>query len=348
MARSSRPTIYTVAAEAGVSISTVSLAINHPHRVSPSTRQQVMEAAERIGYRPPARVEPGPGGRLVTIAVAAPFSSWPSYALRLGGLLQRLRDTGTDVMVHDLPATNLTTAPVLDALPLRSGVDAVVVMGAPLTDEVERRLLDAGIPCVLVDASSRRLPSVVTDDEHGGALLGEHLAGLGHTKIAFVHDQQLSADYVSAGMLRSNGLIAGARQVNPAVEFEAFPLADGAEGARETVRLVQRADCTAVVANHDDNAARVLGAMRSLGLSAPDDLAVTGYDGATMAEALGLTTVVQPFADSGRMAAEMVLATLAGDGATLRTLTLSGRLETRSSTLGTLGAVRPAAARSPR
>lgn len=337
MARSPRPTIYAVATEAGVSISTVSLAINHPHRVSPVTREHVMDAAQRIGYRPPARVDqPDSRSRLATIAVAAPFSSWPSYSLRLGGLLRRLRDTGNDVLVHDLPATNLATAPVLDALPMRAGIDAMVVMGAPLSDAAEQRLLDSGIPCVLVDASSRRLPSVVTDDEHGGSLIGEHLATLGHRRIGFVHDHQLSGDYVSSGMLRRDGLIAGARAVDASMEFEYVEVdsPDAQQGALDAVRRLRAAGCTAAVANHDDKAALVLGAMRRLGLRAPEDLAVTGYDGATLAEALGLTTVVQPFADSGRMAAEILLGSLAGETASVRTLTLSGTLQVRSSTAG--------------
>ena len=71
-----RATIYSVASRANVSISTVSLAINHPHRVSPETRRKVAEAAEAEGYRSgahPART----GSR--RIVAAAPFSAFPFF-----------------------------------------------------------------------------------------------------------------------------------------------------------------------------------------------------------------------------------------------------------------------------
>ncbi|MDN5724870.1 MAG: LacI family DNA-binding transcriptional regulator, partial [Propionibacteriales bacterium] len=76
-----RPTIYSVADEAGVSISTVSLVFNRPHKVRAATRDNVVAAAHRLGYRPPARAESS-RGQLATVAVAAPFSTVPSCSLR--------------------------------------------------------------------------------------------------------------------------------------------------------------------------------------------------------------------------------------------------------------------------
>ena len=82
-----RVTIYDVAERAGVSISTVSLAINSPHRVREATRARVLAAAGALGYR---TGPPSPQGRAgIRIAVAAPFGSYPTYLRRLTGMLGR-------------------------------------------------------------------------------------------------------------------------------------------------------------------------------------------------------------------------------------------------------------------
>lgn len=338
-----RPTIYTVAEAAGVSISTVSLVFNRPHKVRSATRDQVVAAAQRLGYRPPARSE-GARSQSPTVAVAAPFSSVPSVSLRLGGLLAKLSDFGADVLVHDVAAPNLSEAPLLSALPFRGGIDGVVVMGVPLAEPTETRLVESQTPCVVVDAVSRQLPSVTVDDEYAGHQVGIHLAEQGHRTVAFVHDQQRSGEYVSAGMLRLGGLNTGLTEVlgrgagssgsEPEVTLHALPDDGDPATARKVVERALASGCTAVFAQHDALAARVLGALRTLDVRVPDDLAVVGCDDGPLAEALDLTTVRQPFAESGRLAAELLMTLLGGDAPLLRSVTLQAPLVVRGSTSG--------------
>lgn len=317
----STPTVYEVAAAAGVSISTVSLAINHPQRVSAETRHRVTEAAERLGYRRGPR-----GGRSGprTIAVAAPFSSWPSYHLRLDGVLSRAAAAGLEVIVHDLPSSHLEPAPLLDALPVRGDLDGVVLMGSPLSSKAAAAIERSRIPAVLVDSPGHQLPTVQVDDAHGGRMLGEHLAALGHRRVVFAHDGQVSADYVSSGMQRLEGLTGALESVGgeviPLLCEENLPARALAAGA------------TAVACNHDGLAAEVLARCRSLDIEVPGTLSVTGYDGGLLAAALGLTTVTQPFAQSGAAAADLLIGLLAGTSPAVRTLTLDSRLTLGSTT----------------
>lgn len=314
----SSPTIYEVAAAAGVSISTVSLALNHPGRVSPATRRRVAEAAQELGYRSGPRT--GSGGRsgLRTIAVAAPFSSWPSYYTRLDGVLPRAAAAGLEVLVHDLPSSSAVAAPLLDALPVRGDIDGVIIMGSPLSAAAEDAIRRAGIPTVLVDSTGEQLPSVTTDDRRGGQLLGEHLAGLGHRTVVFAHDGQVSDDYVSSGMHRLDGLTQALTAAGGTVEPM---LADPELPARALA-----AGATAVVANHDDLAASILAGASAAGIDVPGDLSLTGYDGGPLAAALGLTTIAQPLTESGAAAADLLLALLAGTSPAVRTVSLDCRL----------------------
>ena len=345
----SRATIYTIAERTGVSISTVSLAINHPHRVSDATRKKIVDAARALGYRPDGAWRARTGARPVGIAVAAPFTSYSSYSRRLAGVLTRLRDTGIDVMVYDLESASAAESPLLDSLPIRAGVDGIIVMGVPLSRDGGTKLADWGPPVVLLDASDGRTPSVLIDDREGGRLVAEHLIALGHERVAFVHDAQRSLDYVSAGMDRAGGLLAA---------FEKAGLASGVVGVeapRETdaaadaalARAVLASGATAVFAGHDELAARTSAALADAGVRVPDDLALVGFDDGPLARGLGLTTVRQPFEESGSAAAELLLGLISGQRAEAAQVMLGVELVVRASTrAAAAGDARPDAAAS--
>ncbi|MCO1338875.1 hypothetical protein BJH93_08220 [Kocuria polaris] len=321
LGQGAKPTIYSVAARAGVSISTVSLAINQPQRVSAATRKRVAEAADAEGYR-----SRGGGSRagLRTIAVAAPFSSWPSYYARLDGVLAHCAGAGVEVLVHDLPSPNEVEAPLLDALPVRGDLDGVIIMGTPLSAAAEESIQRSGTPTVLVDAMSEVLPTVTVDDTHGGRLLGTHLVDLGHRTVLYAHEGQVSDDYVSAGMRRFAGVAAAMAAAGGVVE--PVLLDDGVLAAAE------RKGATAIVANHDALAAELLRIAAASGVEVPGTFSVTGYDGGALADALRLTTIVQPFTESGRAAAELLLVMLSGTAPSVRTLTLGCSLSVGATT----------------
>ena len=89
---------------------------------------------------------------------------------------------------------------------------------------------------------------------------------------------------------------------------------------------------TAVMANHDELAARAWRGLRARGLSVPGDVAIMGFDDGPLAEALALTTVRQPFEESGRVALDLVMAIASGDGAPVRRVDLMPSLVVRAST----------------
>ncbi|MDL9978435.1 LacI family DNA-binding transcriptional regulator [Microbacterium sp. ASV49] len=321
-------TIYDVAERAGVSISTVSLAINAPHRVSDETRSRVIEAATQLGYRrTPSRQRAETSA--LRIAVAAPFTSYPSYYRRLSGMLLHARRAAVDLIPHDLDSAASAADPLLHALPARGDVDGLIVMGVPLSAAALRASRTARLPVVLVDIRRERpslgAPVVLIDDEAGGRLVGEHLRAAGHRRVGFVHERQLSSDYVSAGMLRARGILESVELVDVPVDVFGEP------GPALREALAKDAGMTAVFANHDGLAAHTWRAIEETGRRVPDDIAVVGYDDGELAASLGLTTVRQPFVESGRAALDLVLAELSGEGTRVSHVELAPELVVRRS-----------------
>ncbi|WP_217180285.1 LacI family DNA-binding transcriptional regulator [Streptomyces sp. AC495_CC817] len=327
-ARPGRVTIYDVAARAGVSISTVSLAVSAPHRVRPQTRERIVEAATALGYR----MTEGRRIGASRIAVAAPFTTYPSYLRRLSGMLRRARDAAVDIIPYDLDSAAAADEPLLDVLPARTDASGLVVMGVPLGGAARRASRAARIPVAYVDVVPNRAdaggPVVLVDDRDGGAQIGAHLAGLGHRRVLFVHEPQRSGAYVSAGMLRVEGLSAHVHVTGAAVT------GPGAIDDR-VFRAASDAGATAIVANHDQFAAAVLAGQRLRPESA--NLAVVGYDDGELAAALDLTTVRQPFEESGRTALELVLGLVSGASAAHDTVRLAPTLVARGSTARPVG-----------
>lgn len=325
-----RATIYQVAERAGVSISTVSNVLNRPDRVSATTRQRVLAAADELGFVPKSeavsRARRGTG----RIGVMAPFTSYASYLRRLAGVLRVASEFDVDVVVFDHESAALATSPALESMPIHGRLDGLIVMGLEIETEIAQRLVERGLPTVAVDAMSDSFSRVATDDAEGGRLAARHLVAKGHRRIGYLLERQVS-DYESQAVKR----LAGFRQVVGEAGGEVLVEAsDNSAGAAKATagRLLNRADRpTAVMAHHDGLAIGVLQAARERGLGVPDDLAVVGFDDGDLAIAADLTTVRQPFEESGSAALRILLGHLSGTQVRSTTF-LDLRLIARSTT----------------
>ncbi|SCK57057.1 LacI family DNA-binding transcriptional regulator [Streptomyces sp. WMMB 322] len=331
-----RATIYDVASEAGVSISTVSLALNTPARVSDRTRQRVLQAADRLGYTPKpdavAKARKGVG----RIGVIAPYTSYPSVARRLKGVLQAVAGSPLEVVVFDHPSAARSASPLLAGLPLTGRLDGLIVVSLPLEDSTAERLSGLGLPTVLVDGNRPGFDSVRTDDAEGGRLVAEHLVERGHGSFGFLGESQESDAYVSPGQRRLAGFRAALEdsgQLLPpeSVHFTAHGLEQAAAAAEGLLSGPRRP--TALFAGDDLLAAGALRAARALGLKVPEDLALAGFDDTDLAGALDLTTVRQPLEESGRAATELLMRRMgSAEPSAVRETTLRLELVRRGST----------------
>lgn len=322
-------TIYDVAREAGVSISTVSNALNRPHKVGLETRERVLRVADALGYipKPEAAVLARRSNRRV--AVFAPFTSYDSFLRRLSGVLEQAARSGTEVSVYDVGSAAQLASPVLSSVPLQARFDGLIVMGMAVDPVVEQRLVDREIPVVVVDAHSDRFPALVVDDAEAGALAARHLVELGHRHVGYVAEQQ-ATDYESQSTSRLAGFRAVVEAAGGSVRVvESGPSADEAAAAARDL-LGRARGLTALVAHFDRMGVGLLRAAREEAIAVPERLSVISFDDGPVAEAAGLTTVRQPFEESGAVALRLLDA--AGERQMVTRTHLELRLVERGST----------------
>jgi DNA-binding LacI/PurR family transcriptional regulator len=306
-----RVTIYEVAERAQVSISTVSNVLNKPDRVSPTTRQRVLAAADELGFIPKMQAVSLARRGAGRIGVMAPFTSYGSYLRRLSGLLTAATELEIDVVVFDHESAALASSPVLASMPIHGRLDGLIVMGLRIEDAIAGRLRERNLPTVAVDADSTLFSRVVIDDNAGGRLAAAHLRDRGHRRVGYLLERQVS-DYESQAIKRLAGFqeIIGAAGGTVTVAHS-----DNAVGAarQAAATLLDSPDRpTAIMAHHDALAVGVLLAARDRGLRVPGDMAIMGFDDGEAATASDLTTVRQPFEESGSVALGVLLGHVGG------------------------------------
>ncbi|MGW6282059.1 LacI family DNA-binding transcriptional regulator [Kribbella sp. NPDC055071] len=334
MSKSEAVTIYHVAERAGVSITTVSNALNRPDRVGAATLARVMAVIDELGFTPKeaavSRARKGVG----RIGVLAPFTSYASYRSRLVGVLEACDGQAIEVVLFDQQSVAEASSPLLGSLPVTGRLDGVLIMGLPLKDAMARRLAQRQLATVLVDSAHPDLSSVNVDDEAGGYLVGKYLVDQGHRTFAYVSERQKSATFESPGILRMRGLqraLADAGLAPGAMKhvITSHDVDGGRRAAAEMIASDTLPD--AVLAHFDDIAAGLVSGLRAKGVEVPGDVAVIGYDGTELADAMDLTTVHQPFVESGRIGCGLLLDQLNGKSRGVQHVMLPAQLIVRST-----------------
>lgn len=107
-----------MAERAGVSIATVSHALNRPDRVGAATRERVLDVVDELGFTPKVSAVALARRGVGRIGVLAPFTSYPSYSTRLMGVLEASALRSVDVVVFDVPSVAVAPSPLLRTLPV--------------------------------------------------------------------------------------------------------------------------------------------------------------------------------------------------------------------------------------
>jgi len=310
-------TISDVATRAGVGAGTVSRVLNGSPRVSENTRAKVLATIDELGYRPNPLAQGLSRGRCQTLGVVVPFFTHASAVERLRGVAAALDGSRYDLVLFDVEQP-VHRDEFLATLTRRDRADGLIIMSMPPPPDALQRILDGGVPVVLIDAVGDGVPVVCTDDVEGGRLATRHLVALGHQRIAFIGD----APDDPLGFVSSTDRERGYREVleSSGVGFDDRLVRHGAhdrEVAHQlTNELLDRPDRpTAVFAASDVQALGVIEAARARGLDVPVDLSVIGFDDIELAVYAGLTTIRQPLAESGALGARLLLEALRGEAA---------------------------------
>jgi DNA-binding LacI/PurR family transcriptional regulator len=318
-------TLATLAAEVGVSRTTVSNAYNRPDQLSPDLRKRVLETARRLGYPGPDPVarslrtrRAGAVGLLLTEELSYAFSD-PAAVGFLEGLAGACERTGQGL--HLIPANpeheDVTAVH-------RAGVDGFIVYSVPADEPHLAAVVQRPLPVVVCDQPRLEgVDHVGIDDRKAMRELTEHLTGLGHRRIGALC-MRLARDrndgFASAERRRGaqyhaqRARLAGIDDALAGAGLDAAPVAvverfeHTVEQGRSAAAQLLEADTgiTAVLATSDILALGALAAARERDLRVPEDLSVTGFDGIPQAEQAGLTTVRQPMTGKGQAAANLL------------------------------------------
>jgi DNA-binding LacI/PurR family transcriptional regulator len=317
VSRAGAGTLTSIAAEAGVSVSTVSKVLNGRTDVAPATRERIGRLLRRHGYQPGAKLGFGVVDLLLGagMGLARPGENSPWAEQLIHGAAQAAAEAGYSVVVNSVSSAG-DFHRWLELATVRGTHGALSVLHLPRGAELQQ-LAAAGIPVVVIDPPEEPGPdirSVGTTNWQGGLTATRHLIGLGHRRIAAIAgpaglwSSQARLDGYRAAMLD-----AGLAVDEGLVCRDRFMVAGGRRQAAHLLSLADRP--TAIVAANDDQAFGVLQALRDRGLRAPDDLSVVGFDDVPVAAwaAPPLTTVRQPLAAMAATAFRMLQA--GGDGA---------------------------------
>lgn len=302
----SRVTIGDVAAQAGVSVATVSKVINDRYGVAEDTSARVRAVIDALGYHASLVGQSLRSRRTKVIGVLVrdvePFS-----AELLKGVARGIRDTGYELVVFSGCGQAADQAGWERRYLSRiSGTlaDGAILVTPGSIDET------FGTPVVAVDhnVQSSNLPTVDSENLKGAVAATEYLLGLGHRRIGFLAGRP---DLESARLRERGyrGALAAARVDvdEDLIQTGGYDAATATEPARWLLELDPRP--TAIFAANDVTALETMAVARSLGLRVPEDLSVIGFDNVPES-ALGdppLTTVEQPIRQMGTDAVRLLL-----------------------------------------
>lgn len=301
-------TLHEVAAAAGVSIATVSRALNGKDRVSGRTAEHVAEVAERLGYRVNLigrGLRAGTGG---TIGVVVPVIANPFYGELVHRVEDHVQQRGFDLVIADSHGEVDRERDRLRMLVERRVEGIFVVpsdaeLSFDAVADTARR-----VPLVQLDRHVLDLPAdfVGVDNDAGIDVAVAHVTARGARRLVLVSGN----DITSVGRERRAAFEAAVRARGLPEEHNVFGeylLTFGESAVEELLARGPLPD--AIIAGDDLVAAGAIAALKRAGKRVPSDVQVTGFDGTMLADVCEprLTTVVQPFDDLAREATEALV-----------------------------------------
>jgi DNA-binding LacI/PurR family transcriptional regulator len=318
-------TVKTIAEAVGVSASTVSNAYNRPDQLSAELRERILAVADDLGYAgPDAAARMLRSGRaeavgvLLTERLSYAFSD--PYAIGfLTALTEVLEQSQTSLVLMPIGYESQRDLgehqPDVTAV-RQANIDAMTILCIGNLHPATQLARARGIRIVGTDIDPDPSSSwVAIDDVAAGALVGRHLAELGHRRVGVIADTGFPAGTVSSGLTIGDISCTDcrARLQGLAGVLDELVIVSGGHNAVESGvaaggALLDGTDPpTAIVGLSDVVALGVLQALQLRGLRAPDDVSVSGFDDVEAASVAGLTTVRQPILSKGRRVGELLL-----------------------------------------
>jgi LacI family transcriptional regulator len=326
--------IAEIARKAHVSTATVSRTLNQSGPVKPATARKVWRAVTALNYYPNSHARALVSGRSRLIGLIVSDITNPFFPELIRGFEALAAQQRYDLLIT---STDYETARMTACLRrmLERKVDGVAMMTSEMDTGLIKELSKRGVPIVFMDVGEvgPRMSHVVIDYDNGVKQAVEHLAALGHRRIAFIsgpldlHSARTRRQAFLEG-LRLHGLHPDRRLIR-----EGTHTAEGGETAMAALlRLAKRP--TAVVASNDWTAIGALHAIHAAGLRVPDDISLVGFDDIPLVSYMtpALTTVRMSAADVGATAFNALFGLIGGQRLEGDVYQVPTRLVVRQST----------------
>ncbi|MDR1412196.1 MAG: LacI family transcriptional regulator [Spirochaetaceae bacterium] len=321
-----RITIKDIAAQAGVSLRTVSLVMNESGRISEATRKRVLEIAAAMNYRPNPIAQSLVNRRTYLFGVNFPYLDVSFNNTIIAGmerkcveldyelLLSSNKFSSFSYMENDIPIMEKS----LDRLVYRR-VDGIVSVPDIRAIKSYREIIANDIPLLQILRNIPELPcpSILVNNERGMYLAVKYLLDRGLREIAFLHYGE--AKFQEAAD-RYRGYLRAFQEQGIAADFDRLAVAcdltfrGGVDAARRLLQI--NPNLEAIVAATDYAALGVMRACVEAGKNIPKDISVIGFDDMDFALLQGhqtLSTVRQPKEQLGALAAEYLYRMVQGE-----------------------------------
>lgn len=317
----------------GVSVATVSKALNDHSDISQETKKHVREVAERLGYRPNAAAQALKTNRTNNIGVL--FVDEANSGLThdyfnhvLDSFKRKAEDSGFDITFINGAKNRLNNMSYLSHAIYR-GFDGVMIACVDFSDPQVGELIASSIPVVTIDHLFNNRITIVSDNVKGMRELTSYVYEQGHRKIAYIHG--LESAVTQSRLSSFYRTLQGYGVTVPDEYVVASPYRDTDAAFATTNRLLDLPDPPTCIFYPDDFAAfGGINAIRQRGLRIPEDVSVVGYDGIEIARRISpvLTTIVQDTVKIGSLAASKLIDLINNPKGTLiEQIVVDGRLE---------------------
>ena len=335
-----RVDIREVARRSGVSMATVSRALNGRPDVSDVTRSRIEEVARELGYtanqqaRALVRRRSDMVGLIWETAYIGSKGRQPFLQDLLVGLKMALADTGYHLMLLS-PQTAANGVNAFVQAAMQHGLDGVVLMGVNEHLPAVEALISSGRPCVGLDlqVTGPRASYVTSNNVTGAEAAVHHLVELGHERIATITGNMPLIAAVDRLTGYRNAMAEAGLEVPEGYEQEGDFFIESGHKSMEAL-LALDIPPTAVFAGGDTMAIGAMQAIADAGLRVPDDISVIGYDDIDHAAIVrpALTTVSQDYLAIGQAAVRLLTQIMDDEDHEPQPQVLPGRLIVRAST----------------
>jgi LacI family transcriptional regulator len=301
-----------VAEAAGVSVATVSNALNRPHLVSDSTQERIRAAMADLDFVPNRAAATLRVGSNRLLGLVVPEIVNPFYAAITEAIAVEANRRGYSLALcvsHDDPSIELSH---FEMLAEQRAAGAIVVPFGATADRLTR-LRMVGTRLVLIDRvlDEHDGCSVVVDDVLGGRMAAEHLLGAGDGTGLTLVNGPLSIPQCAAR--RDGAKMALAQVAGELHELESAHMTIE-EGVLLGHRIAESGLPLRIFCTNDQLALGVIRGLRESGIRVPTDATVVGYGDLTLATegAPTITSIAQPKSEMGRAAVDLVMAETTG------------------------------------